>query len=63
VGLNFLLISKTQHGEYLIKIRGELTELKFELITFSSDTMLNHHLSHKLKLIEKNKFNYLIITL
>jgi hypothetical protein len=33
-------------------------------MTFNFDTMLDHHhLSQKVKRIEKNKFNYLIITL
>ena len=63
MSLNFFLISEIQHVVYLIKIRGELMKLRFELRTFNSDTMLNHHLSHKLKLIERDKFNYLIITL
>jgi hypothetical protein len=38
-------------------------ESKFEFKTFSSNTMLNHHLSQKVKLIGRGKFNYLIITL
>ena len=42
---------------------GDLTELKFDLRTFGFDTMLNHHLSKKLKLIERDKFNHLINTL
>jgi hypothetical protein len=33
---------------------------KFELKTFDFDTMLNHHLSQKLKLIGKSKFNHFI---
>jgi hypothetical protein len=36
---------------------------KFELKIFGSDTMLNHHLSQKLKLIGRDKFNHLINTL
>jgi hypothetical protein len=40
-----------------------MTKSKFELKTFSSDTMLNFHLSKKLKLIERNKFNHIINTL
>jgi hypothetical protein len=32
-----------------------------ESITFDFDTMLNYHLFQNLKLIEKDKFNYLII--
>jgi hypothetical protein len=39
-------------GEYLIE-----TETMFELRTVGSDIMLNHHLSQKLKLIRKGKFN------
>jgi hypothetical protein len=42
---------------------GELTKLKFDLRTFSSDTMLNHQLSQKLKLIRIGKFNHLTINL
>jgi hypothetical protein len=40
-----------------------MTESRFELRTFGSDTMLNHHLSQKLKLIGRSKFNHLINTL
>jgi hypothetical protein len=40
-----------------------MTELRFELMTFGFDTMLNHHLSQKFKQIGKNKFNHLINTL
>jgi hypothetical protein len=36
---------------------------RFELRTFGFDTMLNHHLSQKLKLIGRCKFNHLINTL
>jgi DNA repair protein RadC len=32
-------------------------------MTLDSDTMLNHQLSQKFKLIEISKFNHLIITL
>ena len=35
-------------------------ESRFELKTFVFDTMLNHHLFQKFKLIGKNKFNHLI---
>jgi hypothetical protein len=35
-------------------------ELRFKLKTFGFDTMLNHQLSKKLKLIGRGKFNYLI---
>jgi hypothetical protein len=38
-------------------------ESMFDPMTFNSNTMLNYQLSQKLKLIEKSKFNYLIITL
>jgi hypothetical protein len=38
-------------------------ESRFELRTFGSDTMLNYHLSQKLKLIGRGKFNHLINTL
>jgi hypothetical protein len=43
---------------------GELTESRFDPMTFGSDTMLNYQLSQKLKLIGKgknkneNKINY-----
>jgi hypothetical protein len=40
-----------------------MTESRFELRTFSSDTMLNYHLFQKLKLIGRGKFNRLINTL
>jgi hypothetical protein len=40
-----------------------MTESRFELNTFDFDTMLNHHLSQKLKLIGRVKFNHLINTL
>ena len=42
---------------------GELTESRFDPITFSFDIMINYHLSQKLKLIGRNKFNHLTITL
>jgi hypothetical protein len=41
----------------------DLTESRFNPITFGSDTMLNYQLSQKLKLIGRDKFNRLIITL
>ena len=40
-----------------------MTESKFNLMTFGSDTMINYHLSQKLKLIGRGKFNHLTITL
>jgi len=40
-----------------------MIESRFELRTFGFDTMLNHHLSQKFKLIEIGKFNHLIKTL
>ena len=42
---------------------GELTKLMFDPITFGSDTILNYKLSQKHKLIKRDKFNYLTITL
>jgi hypothetical protein len=42
---------------------GELTDSKFDLMTFRSDTILNYQLSQKLKLIGRSKFNHLTITL
>jgi hypothetical protein len=44
------------NGEWMIEIR-------FELKTFGYNTMLNYHLSQKLKLIGRGKINYLITTL
>jgi hypothetical protein len=38
-------------------------ESRFELRTFGFDTMLDYHLSQKLKLIGRGKFNHLINTL
>jgi hypothetical protein len=49
--------------KYLILNGGELTKSRFNLRTFGSDTLLNYQLSQKLKLIGKDKFNYLINTL
>jgi len=40
-----------------------MTEIMFELRTFGFDTMLNHHLFQKLKLIRIGKFTHLINTL
>jgi hypothetical protein len=40
-----------------------LIESKYDPRTFDSDTMLNYHLFRKLKLIVRDKFNHLIITL
>jgi hypothetical protein len=40
-----------------------MMELRFELKTFSFNTMLNHYLFQKFKLIGIGKFNYLINTL
>jgi hypothetical protein len=37
-----------------------MTKIRFELRTFSFDTILNHHLSQKLKPIGKCNFNNLI---
>ena len=42
---------------------GELTESRFDPITFDFDTMLNYQLSQKLKLIGRGKFNHLTFTL
>ena len=41
----------------------KMTESRFELKTFDFYIMLNYHLSQKFKLIKRNRFNYLIITL
>ena len=49
--------------EYLIKIEGELKKLRFDLMIFGSNTMLNYQLSQKLKLIGRGEFNHLIISL
>lgn len=40
-----------------------MMESRFEFKTFGSDTMLNHHLSKKLKLVGIGKFNHLTNTL
>jgi hypothetical protein len=40
-----------------------MTETRFKLRTFGFDTMLNYHLLQKLKLIGRDKFNYLINTI
>ena len=40
-----------------------MTKLKFDPRIVGSNTMLNYKLSHKLKLIERGKFNYLIVSL
>jgi hypothetical protein len=42
---------------------GDLIESRFVPRTFDFDTMLNYQLSHKFKLIRRNKFNHLIISL
>jgi hypothetical protein len=42
---------------------GDLTESRFDSMTFGSDIMLDYQLSKKLKLIGSGKFNHLIITL
>ena len=42
---------------------GDLTKSRFDPKTFDSDVMLNHHLSQKYKLIGRETFNHLIITL
>jgi hypothetical protein len=44
-------------------MESELTESMFDPMTFGFNTMLDHHLYHKLKHIEINKFNHLMITL
>jgi hypothetical protein len=33
---------------------------RFELMTFGFDTMLNHHLPQRFKLIRRDEFNHLI---
>jgi hypothetical protein len=42
---------------------SDLTESRFNPMTFGFDTTLNYQLSQNLKLIGSDKFNYLIITL
>jgi len=37
-----------------------MTKTIFELMTFGFDTILIYHLSQKLKLIRRDKFNHLI---
>jgi hypothetical protein len=59
-----IFIGETQHIEYLTEMgRGKLTDTRFKLTTFCFDTMLNYHLSQKLKPIGIGKFNHLINTL
>jgi hypothetical protein len=36
-----------------------MTKIRFEFRTFGSDTMLNHHLFQKFKLIRNDKLNHL----
>jgi hypothetical protein len=40
-----------------------MIESRFEFKTFGFDTILNHNLPYKLKLIGRGKFNHLINTL
>jgi hypothetical protein len=40
-----------------------LKESRFNFMTFDSDIMLNYQLSQKFKLVGRDKFNYIIITL
>jgi hypothetical protein len=40
-----------------------MTDSRFELMTFGSDTMLDYHLFQKFKLIGRGKLNHLINTL
>ena len=40
-----------------------MTESRIDPMTFGSDTMINYHLSQKLKLIGRGKFNHLTIIL
>ena len=49
--------------KYLLETRVELIVSRFELKTFVSNTMLNHHLLKKFKLIGRVKFNHLIFIL
>jgi hypothetical protein len=60
---NSILIGDAQHMKYLNKIGVDLTELRFEPRMFSSNTILNDKLFKKLKLIGRDKFNNLTITL
>jgi hypothetical protein len=60
MGSNSPLTSETQHIEYLIEIRSELMEIRFEIRSFNSYIMLNYYLFQKLKLIGNGKFNHLI---
>lgn len=51
-GFKSLLISETQLSEYLIEMVGEIIlETWFELMTFGSDTILNHHLEKEMSII------------
>jgi hypothetical protein len=52
VSSNSLLINKAQHLKYIFfEMGGKLIDTRFELITFYFDSMLNHDLSRKLKLM------------
>jgi hypothetical protein len=51
-----------QYVEYLIEMRGKNEGDKVQTQNLLFDIMLNHHLSQKLKLIGRGKFNYLIKT-
>jgi hypothetical protein len=48
--------------EYLIEMRSKNERDKVQTQNLFFDTMLNHHLSQKLKLIRRDKFNHLINT-
>jgi len=63
VCLNFstYIVIKLERNIYLKC--SKITESRIEFKTFDSNTMLDHYLSKKFKLIEKGKFNYLINTL
>jgi hypothetical protein len=55
---NLINILILLHVKYLIKIRDRITKTRFELKTSTLILyMLNHYLSHKLKLIENDEFN------
>ena len=57
MGLNSILIGEAYHIEYLIEIEGEWQSQCSNLETLVSDTMLNHHLSQKIKLIRRDSSN------
>ena len=57
------LMRGAQYARVLTFYVGGGVETKFELRTTYFDTMINDHLSQKLKQLGNDEFNYLIIIL